>query len=220
LVSRPPPCRGGGAVPHWIDLEAALEHGAHTEHYSSLGIDNRKLGMWILIASECLLFASLIVTYLIFAKKVEVGPHPADILNIPVTTISTFVLLMSSFSIVLALAGIQRGDRKTFEKWILITALGGLTFLGFQVFEFTEFVQHGLGLTTNTFGSSFFLLTGTHGTHVAVGVIWLLALFFTSKNGGLTKDGALKVDTMALYWHFVDVIWIIIFTVVYLFVLV
>lgn len=195
-----------------------MEHAAHTEHYSSLGIDNRKLGMWILIASECLLFASLIVTYLIFSRHVTQGPKPAEILNIPVTTISTFVLLMSSFSIVLALAAIQRGDRAAFEKWILITALGGLTFLGFQVFEFTEFVLHGLGLTTNTFGASFFLLTGTHGTHVAVGVIWLLSLYFTSKYGGLTKDAALKVDTMALYWHFVDVIWIIIFTVVYLFV--
>lgn len=195
-----------------------MEQAPHTEHYTSLGIDNRKLGMWILIASECLLFSSLIVTYLIFAKHTPQGPTPTQILNIPVTTMSTFVLLMSSFSIVLALAGIQRGDRKAFERWILITALGGLTFLGFQVFEFTEFVQKGLGFTTNNFGSSFFTLTGTHGTHVAVGVIWLFSLYFTSKNGGLTKDAALKVDTMALYWHFVDVIWIIIFTVVYLFV--
>jgi heme/copper-type cytochrome/quinol oxidase subunit 3 len=202
-------------------MEAALEHAAHataqTEHYSSLGIDNRKLGMWILIASECLLFASLIVTYLIFAKHTTHGPKPTEVFNIQVTTLSTFDLLMSSFSIVLALAAIQRGDRKGFEKWILITACGGLIFLGFQVYEFTEFVQMGLGLSTNTFGASFFLLTGTHGTHVAVGVIWLLSLYFTSKNGGLTKDAALKVDTMALYWHFVDVIWIVIFTVVYLF---
>lgn len=195
-----------------------MSQAAHTEHHTSLGVDSRKLGMWILIASECLLFASLIVTYLIYSRKGLSGPHPQEILNIPVTTISTFVLLMSSFSIVLALAAIQRGDRKGFEKWILTTALGGLTFLGFQVFEFTEFVQHGLGLTTNVFGSSFFLLTGTHGTHVAVGVLWLLALYFTSRNGGLVKDAALKVDTMALYWHFVDVIWIVIFTVVYLFV--
>jgi heme/copper-type cytochrome/quinol oxidase subunit 3 len=199
-------------------VEDALDHAAHTEHYSSLGVDNRKLGMWILIASECLLFATLIVTYLIFAKKGLSGPKPQEIFDIPVTTISTFVLLMSSFSIVLALAGIQRGDRKAFEKWILITALGGLTFLGFQVFEFTTFVQHGLGLSTNVFGSSFFMLTSCHGTHVAVGVIWLFSLYFTSKNGGLKKDGPLIVDTMALYWHFVDVIWIIIFTVVYLFV--
>jgi heme/copper-type cytochrome/quinol oxidase subunit 3 len=198
-------------------LSQAAHGVAHTEHYTSLGIDSRKLGMWLLIASECLLFGSLIVTYLIFHDKIANPPTPKEILNIPVTTISTFVLLMSSFSIVLALSAIQRGDRKSFEKWILITALGGLVFLGFQVFEFTEFVHEGLGFTTNTFGSSFFLLTGTHGTHVAVGVLWLFSLYFTSKRGGLVKDAALKVDTMALYWHFVDVIWIIIFTVVYLF---
>jgi cytochrome c oxidase subunit III len=208
--------------------QAAHGAAANGEHYTSLGIDSRKLGMWLLIASECLLFGSLIVTYLIFHDKgaaapvadCKVDPRPltaACQFDIPVTTISTFDLLMSSFSIVLALAGIQRGDRKAFEKWILITALGGLVFLGFQVYEFTTFVQHGLGFTANNFGSSFFLLTGTHGTHVAVGVIWLFSLFFTSKRGGLTQDGALKVDTMALYWHFVDVIWIIIFTVVYLF---
>jgi cytochrome c oxidase subunit 3 len=198
-------------------LSQAAHGGAHAEHYTSLGIDSRKLGMWLLIASECLLFGSLIVTYMIFHDKVTNPPTPKEILNIPVTTVSTFVLLMSSFSIVLALHAIQQGNRKSFEKWILITALGGLTFLGFQVYEFTEFVHEGLGFTTNTFGSSFFLLTGTHGTHVAVGVLWLFSLFFTSKRGGLVKDGPLKVDTMALYWHFVDVIWIIIFTVVYLF---
>lgn len=195
-----------------------MEHAAHTEHYTSLGVDNRKLGMWILIASECLLFATLIVTYLIFSRHVATGPKPTEVFDVPVTTISTFDLLMSSFSIVLALAAIQRGDRKGFEKWILITAMGGLIFLGFQVFEFTTFVQHGMGLTASPFASAFFMLTGCHGTHVAVGVIWLLSLYFTSKNGGLTKDGALIVDTMALYWHFVDVIWIIIFTLVYLFV--
>lgn len=190
----------------------------HAEHHTSLGVDNRKLGMWILIASECLLFGSLIVTYLIYRNASLVGPHPQDVLDIPITTLSTFVLLMSSFSVVLALHAIQTGNIKSFRRWILTTAVGGMVFLGFQAYEFTEFVHNGLGFSTNVFGSSFFLLTGTHGTHVAVGVIWLLALYFTSLRGGLTEDAEIKVDTMALYWHFVDVIWIIIFTVVYLFV--
>ena len=196
-----------------------MSDASHAEHhYTSLGIDNRKLGMWLLIASECLLFGTLITTYMIYRHHSVEGPSPADVLDIPVTTISTFVLLMSSFSIVLALNGIQQGDMKTFRRWILTTAIGGLIFLGFQTYEFTVFVHEGLGLSTNVFGSAFFMLTGTHGTHVAVGVIWLLSLFFASLRGKLTEDGALKVDTMALYWHFVDVIWIVIFTVVYLFV--
>ena len=193
-----------------------VSHAEH--HYTSLGVDNRKLGMWLLIASECLLFGTLIATYMIYRNHSVAGPNPADVLDIPVTTVSTFVLLMSSFSIVLALNGIQQGDLKTFRRWILVTAIGGLTFLGFQTYEFTNFVHEGLGLSTNVFGSAFFMLTGTHGTHVAVGVIWLLSLFFSSLRGKLVEDGPIKVDTMALYWHFVDVIWIVIFTVVYLFV--
>ncbi|MCH8843390.1 MAG: cytochrome c oxidase subunit 3 [SAR324 cluster bacterium] len=189
-------------------------------HYTSLGVNTRKLGMWILIASECMLFGTLIITYLIFRNASTVGPHPAEIMNIPVTTISTFVLLMSSFSIVLALHAIQNGNMRQFRVWILVTAFGGLGFLGFQTYEFTEFIHAGLGLSVNVFGGSFFMLTGTHGTHVAVGVIWLFSLFFASLRGRLVEDGAIKVDTMALYWHFVDVIWIVIFTVVYLFVFV
>ncbi|MEE8395764.1 MAG: cytochrome c oxidase subunit 3 [bacterium] len=189
-------------------------------HYTSLGVDNRKLGMWLLIASECMLFGTLIVSYLIFRTKSLVGPHPREVLSIPITTVSTFVLLMSSFSVVLALYSIQQDDHKAFRRWILVTVLGGLVFLGFQTYEFTEFVHGGLGLSTNVFGSTFFMLTGTHGAHVAVGVILLLSLFFASLRGKLREDGALKVDTIALYWHFVDVIWIVIFTVVYLFVFV
>ncbi len=198
-----------------------MSQAAHDDHHhTSLGIDNRKLGMWLLIASECLLFGTLIGTYMIYRAGSVEGPDPADVLDIPITTISTFVLLMSSFSIVLALHNIQHGNERAFRGWILVTAIGGLIFLGFQTYEFTEFVHAGLGLTTNVFGSSFFMLTGTHGTHVAVGVIWLFSLFFSSLSGKLKEDAALKVDVMALYWHFVDVIWIVIFTVVYLFVFV
>ncbi len=195
-------------------MSEASSHGHHT----SLGVDNRKLGMWIFLASECMLFGSLIFTFLLFRNKGLAGPTPQEVFDINVTTLSTFVLLMSSFSIVLALHSIQSGNMKAFRRWILLTAIGGIVFLGFQTYEFTEFVHLGLGLKTSTFATSFFMLTGTHGTHVAIGVIWLLALWFTSLRGGLKVDGALKVDTMALYWHFVDVVWIVIFTVVYLFV--
>lgn len=195
-------------------MSEASSHGHHT----SLGVDNRKLGMWIFLASECMLFGSLIFTFLLYRNKGLAGPTPQEVFDINVTTMSTFVLLMSSFSIVLALHAIQSGNMKTFRRWILMTAIGGIVFLGFQTYEFTEFVHQGLGLKASTFATSFFMLTGTHGLHVAIGVIWLLALWFSSLRGGLTVDGALKVDTMALYWHFVDVVWIVIFTVVYLFV--
>jgi heme/copper-type cytochrome/quinol oxidase subunit 3 len=185
-------------------------------HHTSMGLDNRKMAFWAFIGSECLLFGSLISTYLIYKGKSTVGPYPADVLNIPFTLFSTFDLLMSSLAMVLALAAIQRGDMKQGKLWLLVTALLGLVFLGGQVYEFSSFVHEGLGLTTNLFGSTFFVLTGTHGAHVTVGVIWLLTHWVQALRGKLGPEQAVTVEITGLYWHFVDVVWIVIFTLVYL----
>jgi heme/copper-type cytochrome/quinol oxidase subunit 3 len=185
-------------------------------HHTSTGLDNRKLAFWMFIGSECLLFGSLISTYLVYQGRSVVGPTPEEILNIPLTSVSTFVLLMSSLAMVLALAAVTRGDRLWSRVWLLATAALGLTFLGFQAYEFITFVHEGLTLKTNLFGSTFFVLTGTHGAHVAVGVLWLLTLFVRSLQGKLGPDKAINVEITGLYWHFVDVVWIVIFTVVYL----
>ena len=188
-----------------------------TQHATSMGIDNRKVLMWIFLASECLFFGALISTYLIFKGDSLVGPYPKEILNIPVTSTSTFVLLMSSLTMVLAVYGAQHGRLGMMKVMLLATILLGLGFLGFQAYEFTEFVHEGLGLTTNQFGTSFFVLTGFHGTHVAVGVLYLLSLLVASnRRTGLGRDRALHIDIAGLYWHFVDVVWIVIFTIIYL----
>jgi cytochrome c oxidase subunit 3/cytochrome o ubiquinol oxidase subunit 3 len=185
-------------------------------HATSMGLDNRKMAFWAFIGSECLLFGSLISTYLIYKGKSAVGPYPHDVLNIPFTSFSTFDLLMSSLAMVLALAAIQRADLKQAKLWLLVTALLGVIFLGGQVYEFSSFVHEGLGLTTNLFGSTFFVLTGTHGAHVTVGVIWLLTLWVQAVRGKLGPKQAVTVEIAGLYWHFVDVVWIVIFTLVYL----
>ena len=189
---------------------------AEATHYTSTGLDSRKIGMWTFIGSECLLFGSLISTYLVYHGKSVVGPTPHEILNIPLTSVSTFVLLMSSLAMVLALAAVTRGDTVWSRVWLAATAALGSVFLGFQAYEFTAFVHEGLTLQTNLFGSTFFVLTGTHGAHVAVGVLWLLSLLVRSFQGKLGPDKALNVEITGLYWHFVDVVWIVIFTVVYL----
>ena len=189
---------------------------ATTPHVGSLGLDNRKMAFWTFIGSECLLFGSLISTYMIYKGKSLVGPYPHDILNIPFTSFSTFDLLMSSLWMVLALAAVQRGDMKWAKVWLLGTALGGLIFLGGQVYEFSSFVHEGLTLKTNIFGATFFVLTGCHGAHVTVGVIWLLTLFVRAMRGKLGPEHAITVEITGLYWHFVDVVWIVIFTLVYL----
>jgi heme/copper-type cytochrome/quinol oxidase subunit 3 len=185
-------------------------------HHTSTGLDNRKLAFWAFIGSECLLFGSLISTYLVYEGRSVSGPTTGEILDIPLTTISTFDLLMSSLAMVLALAAVARGDKVWARVWLATTAGLGLIFLGFQVYEFSEFVHHGLKLQTNLFGSTFFTLTGFHGGHVLVGVIWLLTLLLRSFQGKLGPDKALQVELAGLYWHFVDVVWIVIFTVVYL----
>jgi heme/copper-type cytochrome/quinol oxidase subunit 3 len=208
-------------------------------HYTSTGLDNRKIAIWAFIGSECMLFASLISTYLIYKGRSVVGPFPHTpwtdpatgtqykaILDIPVTTWSTFVLLMSSVSVVLAYEAIKhkhdtgwkyKGTLFASSKlWLAVTALFGATFLGFQAYEFTAFVHEGLTIRTNLFGSSFFTLTGFHGAHVTVGVLWLLTLLAIDFKRGLGPADATVVDLSALYWHFVDVVWIIIFAVVYL----
>ncbi len=209
-------------------------------HYTSTGLDNRKIAIWAFIGSECMLFMSLISTYLIYKGRSRVGPFPHDawtnpatgqkmnaILDIPVTSASTFVLLMSSLTMVLALAAVQsknlpmpasRWDRllRSSKLWLWATALLGSVFLGFQAYEFTSFVHEGLTIRTNLFGSTFFTTTGFHGAHVTAGVIWLLTLLAIDYKRGLGPADALNVDIAALYWHFVDVIWIVIFTLVYL----
>lgn len=223
---------------------AAAAHSAHdTTHGhppTSTGLDNKKIAIWAFIGSECMLFASLISTYLIYKGRSLVGPYPHEaclppvcstplkaILNIPVTSASTFVLLMSSLAMVLALSAVEMKDQpmpqgfgarllRSSRLWLWMTALLGTTFLGFQAFEFTSFVHEGLTLRTNLFGSSFFTLTGFHGAHVTVGVLWLLTLLAIDYRRGLGPKDALNVDIAALYWHFVDVVWIAIFTLVYL----
>jgi len=232
---------------------AALPHSAHPA--TTTGLDHRKVAIWAFIGSECMLFASLISTYLIYKGRSVTGPFPHEwycpdthvptfcpgesaghivhsmkpILNIPVTSQSTFVLLMSSLAMVLALAAVETtykplppspglGTRilSSSKLWLLMTAAMGTTFLGYQAFEFTSFVHEGLTIRSNLFGSSFFTLTGFHGAHVTAGVLWLLTLLAIDVKRGLGPKDALIVDISALYWHFVDVVWIAIFTLVYL----
>ena len=236
------------SVPHVVEHEE-----------TTTGLSHRKLLIWAFLGSDCMFFGSLIATYLVYRGKSRVGPFPEDVFSIPVTSVSTFVLLMSSMSMVLAYSALVRGSIKGFRIWVLSTVILGMTFLAFQMFEFRDFAnyevhldcarvqagdtdylegltefdttflsrcsagaeefseQHGLTLKTNLFGTTFFTLIGFHGAHVTLGVIWLLSLFFYSFRGGVTAERSLDVDLAALYWHFVDVVWIVIFTVVYLF---
>ena len=164
---------------------------------TTTGLDHRKLLMWVFLGSDCMFFASLIGTYLIYKGSGIPHPGPADVFDIPTTSVSTFVLLMSSMSMVFAYAYLVRDN----------------------INAFSEFYFHDdLSPQTNLFGTTFYALTGTHGLHVTVGVIWLGIIFYSSLfRNSVTSKTNLDLDLAALYWHFVDIVWIVIFAVVYLF---
>ena len=186
------------------------------DHVTSTGLSDNKLLMWVFLGSECLLFGGLISTYLIYRSRFAAGPAPGDIFDIPFTSVSSFVLLMSSLTMVLALSALQRGDIRNNRLWLLTTALLGSLFIGGQVYEFTTFLREGLGYTTSPFSSAFFTLTGFHGVHVSVGIVMIMSLYVSSLRGNLRRESAETVEIVGLYWHFVDVVWILIFTVIYL----
>ncbi|MEE9472886.1 MAG: cytochrome c oxidase subunit 3 [Acidimicrobiia bacterium] len=185
-------------------------------HSLSSPLDLRKTAMWAFLASEFMFFGAFIATFLLYRGKLNGGPGPEELFDVPFTSVSSFVLLSSSLTMVLAHHAWEQNDQRQLRIWLAATALLGMTFLGGQVFEFTTFVDEGLSLSTSPFGSSFFILTGFHGAHVAVGVLMLVSMVIISSRVGLEKSRGMNVELVGLYWHFVDIVWIVIFTVVYL----
>jgi heme/copper-type cytochrome/quinol oxidase subunit 3 len=204
---------------------AVHAHGVHGDphdhpeaggHATSTGLTNNKLGMWLFLGSECLLFGGLIATYMLYRGRHSENLGPDQLWDIPFTSASSFVLLMSSLTMVLAVSSVSRGDLRNGKLWLVATAMLGAAFLAGQVYEFTTFYNEGLGFTTSLFASSFYTLTGFHGAHVAVGIIMLLSLVGMLQRDRVTGDKPEVVELVGLYWHFVDVVWILIFTLVYL----
>ncbi len=200
-------------------LEAAPDHGHHqTVENNFLGLPNIKLAMWAFLGSECMFFGSLIGTYFFYHDHSLGGPLPQDVFSLNITSISTFLLLTSSLTMALAVDSMKQNRFPPAVKYILTTAALGAAFVGFQIYEFSEFVlEKHLTPQTSLFGSTFFIMTGFHGAHVTVGVIWLLMMAaLISKKKLVPGREATNVEVMGLYWHFVDIVWIVIFTFVYL----
>jgi cytochrome c oxidase subunit 3/cytochrome o ubiquinol oxidase subunit 3 len=191
-------------------------HDADVLHVSSTGLSNNKLAMWMFLGSECLLFGGLISTYMLYRGRHSENLGPDQLWDIPFTSASSFVLLMSSLTMVLAVSSVSRGDLRNTKVWLSVTAVLGSLFVAGQVYEFTSFYREGLGFTTSLFGSSFYTLTGFHGVHVTVGIVMLLSLVGIAARGRIPGDKPEVVELVGLYWHFVDVVWVVIFTLVYL----
>ena len=186
---------------------------------TNTGLTNEKVTMWAFLGSDCLLFGALISTYLLCRNRFgpdTKGPTAADQFDIPFTSVSSFVLLMSSLTMVLAVTSIQRAEMERCKLWLLTTAALGSVFIAGQVYEFTSFYREGLGYTTNISSSAFYTLTGFHGVHVSLGIVMLVTMWVLVSRGNLGPERAETIEIIGLYWHFVDIVWIVIFAVVYL----
>ncbi|GMR12967.1 MAG: heme-copper oxidase subunit III [Gemmatimonadota bacterium] len=186
---------------------------------------NLKLGMWIFLLSEVMFFTSLIGSYIIlrFAHP-EHWTQPGVILNVPLTAVNTFLLICSSVTMVKAFVAIEQGDQKGLKLWLLATILIGASFVGIQVVEYTKLIHEGFVPSFsayaaeggNLYGATFYLMTGFHGAHVTIGVLCLIFVLFRAMKGAYTAESYGGVEIIGLYWHFVDLVWIILFTIVYL----
>lgn len=179
-----------------------------------LGLNHLKLGMWLFLATEVMFFGALISAFLHY--KLNVPSPETALLDIFLVGANTFVLLASSFTVVQALAAIRRNDSSGLSTYLGLTIILGAAFLGGQIFEFSQLAKEGVNLRSSVFGSSFFTLTSFHGLHVFVGLIWALRNLIKNVRGGYDADSSLGIELFGLYWHFVDIVWIVLFTIIYL----
>jgi len=180
-----------------------------------------KLGMWIFLAGDAMTFGTLLAGYGALRAGSIDWPNPSAVLGIPLTAFMTFLLICSSLTMVKALAAIKHGDSKGMRNYLLLTILGGLIFLGCQAYEWTHLIHGGLGFSSNPygnylFGATFFAITGFHGCHVTGGVIYLTCIVIQGMRGKYSAENCNNVEILGLYWHFVDLVWIMVFTFVYL----
>jgi len=181
-----------------------------------------KLMMWVFLCSDAMSFAGLLAAYGAVRLGSSDWPIPATRLGVPLTALNTFILICSSVTMVKALSAIKHGDQKGLLKYLAGTMIGGATFLGIQAYEWTHLIMEGMTIQSNPwgvntlFGATFYILTGFHGCHVLSGVIYLFCIFVRALQGAYTAEKNSSVEIVGLYWHFVDLIWILVFTFVYL----
>ncbi|MFK9094566.1 cytochrome aa3 quinol oxidase subunit III [Bacillus salipaludis] len=192
-----------------------IDHSLPLE-YSTKENDMKIFGFWVFIAAEIMLFATLFTSYFTLEHRVGNGPSGAEIFEITPVLIETLVLLTSSFTIGLGVHAMRIGKKKAMMTFFIMTLLLGLAFLGVEIYEFTHYVHIGAGLQVSAFTAILLTTLGTHGLHVTFGLFWGTAILLQLKKRGLTPETANKSFIFSLYWHFLDVVWIFIFSFIYL----
>ena len=195
----------------------AVPHGhGHEEEYTTTGIPHDKMGMWVFLCSEVMFFTGLIGSYIVLRFATPLWPPPASVLNIPLTAMNTFILICSSVTMVQSLAAISRNDTRKMKLYLCLTLMFGAIFLSIQGVEYWKLVHEGFNPHVSLFGSVFFTTTGFHGFHVFCGVVCIAWCTGKAFLGKYTPEHHLGIETLGLYWHFVDLVWILLFAIVYL----
>jgi cytochrome o ubiquinol oxidase subunit III len=195
-------------------------HGADTgsryhvrEHHPEQGT---LLGFWIYLMSDCLIFASLFATYAVLGRNYAGGPSGAELFDLKLVAINTAFLLVSSITFGFAMISAQAKNLAKTQLWLLVTGILGACFLGLELYEFYHLIHEGAGPSRSGFLTAFFSLVGTHGLHVLFGIVWLVTLMFQLPKHGITPENMRRLSCLSLFWHFLDVVWIFVFTFVYL----
>lgn len=189
-------------------------HAAGHEHHEDKS--GTVLGFWIYLMSDCLIFATLFATYAVLATGIADGPSSKDIFELPFVLVETFLLLISSFTFGMAMISMREGVQSKVIGWLVVTFLFGLGFLCMEFYEFHKLVDEGFGPARSAFLSAFFTLVGTHGLHVAIGLLWMTIMMLQIRKNGFTAKNSTRMMCLSLFWHFLDLIWICVFSVVYL----
>jgi len=201
---------GAGAL-HGAGADSRGHHDGHHDLE-----ELRTFGFWIFLITDCILFGTLFATYIVLRGNMNGGPTPHELFEMPGVIAETFILLTSSFTGGLAVLAMNRGAKGGLIGWLIVTALLGLSFITLEVTEFVKMVHEGATISTSAFLSGFYTLVGTHGLHVSIGIVWMAALIVQLARRGITSVTRRKVNVISLYWHFLDVVWIFVFTIVYL----
>ncbi|GAB2508891.1 cytochrome o ubiquinol oxidase subunit III [Pseudoxanthomonas sangjuensis] len=203
------PTLAGGAPaapdPHFYD--------ARGEHHPENGT---LLGFWLYLMSDCLIFACLFATYGVLGRSYAGGPTGMELFDLPLVAVNTTALLLSSITYGFAMIAMQSGKKGAVLAWLAVTGLFGATFIGIELYEFAHLIHEGAGPQRSGFLSSFFALVGTHGLHVTFGLVWLVTLMLQVGKLGLTAANQRRLFCLSMFWHFLDVVWIGVFTFVYL----
>ncbi|GAA4497384.1 cytochrome o ubiquinol oxidase subunit III [Pseudaeromonas paramecii] len=191
-------------------------HEAHQDHEHHDAGGSKVFGFWIYLMSDCILFACLFATYAVLTTGTAGGPTGKEIFELPYVLVETFCLLISSVTYGFAVLAMNQGNQAGVQRWLGITFLFGLAFIGMEINEFAHLIHEGYGPQRSGFLSGFFTLVGTHGLHVTAGLVWMLVLMVQIARKGLTARMNTRIMCLSLFWHFLDVVWICVFSIVYL----